>query len=64
VVADALASAVRASGRSLPLVVRFEGTNRDIARGSLRDRGIAFEAADSLAQAVARVVLLAGGRTR
>jgi succinyl-CoA synthetase beta subunit len=48
----------------LPLVVRFEGTNRDIARGSLRDRGIAFEAADSLAQAVARVVLLAGGRTR
>jgi succinyl-CoA synthetase beta subunit len=62
VVADALASAVRASGRSLPLVVRFEGTNRDIARGSLRDRGIVFEAADSLAQAVARVVQLAGGR--
>ena len=60
VVADALASAVRASGRSLPLVVRFEGTNRDIARGSLRDRGIAFEAADSLAGAVTRVVELAG----
>jgi len=59
VVADALASAVQAAGRTLPLVVRFEGTNRDIARGSLRDRGVAFEAADSLAQAVARVVVLA-----
>ena len=60
VVADALASAVRASGRALPMVVRFEGTNRDIARRALRDRGVEFEAADSLAQAVARVVALAG----
>ncbi len=60
VVADALASAVRASGRSIPMVVRFEGTNRDIARNTLRDRRIDFQAADSLAQAVAHAVAAAG----
>jgi succinyl-CoA synthetase beta subunit len=56
VVADALASAVRASGRTLPMVVRFEGTNRDIARNALRDRGVKFEPAGSLARAVAKAV--------
>ncbi len=61
VVADALAAAVRAGGRALPLVARFEGTNRDIARNALRDRRIDFEACDSLGQAVARAVAAAGG---
>jgi len=60
VVADALASAVRAAGRALALVVRFEGTNRDLARNALRDRGVQFEAADSLARAVTRAVAAAG----
>ena len=60
VAAEALASAVRAAGRALPMVVRFEGTNRDVARGALRDLGVSFEAADSLGRAVDRVVALAG----
>jgi succinyl-CoA synthetase beta subunit len=61
VAAEALASAVRAAGRSLPMVVRFEGTNRDLARGALRDLGVSFERADSLGGAVERAVALAGG---
>ena len=60
VAAEALASASRAAGRALPMVVRFEGTNRDVARGALRDLGVSFEAADSLGRAVDRVVALAG----
>jgi len=61
VAAEALASAVRAAGRTLPMVVRFEGTNRDVARSALRDLGVSFDAADSLGRAVDRVVALAGG---
>ena len=62
VVADALASAWRAVGRGLPMVVRFEGTNRDVARNALRDRQVRFEAATNLAQAVTSVVAAAQSR--
>jgi len=62
VVADALASAWRAAGRGVPMVVRFEGTNRDVARNALRDRQVRFEAATNLAQAVSSVVAAAGNR--
>jgi succinyl-CoA synthetase beta subunit len=62
VVADALASAWGAAGRTLPMVVRFEGTNRDVARAGLRDRGVDFVSADSLGRAVTRVVAAAEAR--
>ncbi len=59
VVAEAVAAAVKASGRTIPLVVRFEGTNRDLGRICLKDRQVEFIAADNLADAVKRVVALA-----
>ena len=52
---------VRAAGRAVPMVVRFEGTNRDLARNALRDRQVPFEAARSLGEAVSKVVAAAEG---
>jgi succinyl-CoA synthetase beta subunit len=60
VVGEAIASACRASGRQLPMVVRFEGTNRDLGLRTLRDRGVVFTRCASLAEAVATVVEQAG----
>ena len=62
-VAEGMAGAVHALGRQVPMVVRFEGTNRDLGKKTLRDTGISFEAADTLADA-ARMAAekAAGGR--
>ena len=61
VVAEALASACRAAGRSVPIVARFEGVNREIARKVLRDTGVEAVHADSLGDAAARAVRAAAG---
>ena len=50
-VAEALAAACRAAGRSVPIVARFEGVNRELARKVLRDTGVGAEHADSLGDA-------------
>lgn len=55
-VAEGMANAYRAAGRRVPLVVRFEGTNRDLGKKTLRDTGVPFVAADTLAEAAARAV--------
>ncbi len=59
VVAEGIGAAVKAVSRRVPLVVRFEGTNRDIGKKTLRDLGVVFVAADSLADAAQKVVAAA-----
>ena len=60
-VAEALASACRAAGRSVPIVARFEGANRELARKVLRDTGLGATHADSLGDAAVRAVRAAAG---
>ncbi len=61
-VAEGIASAYQAISRRVPLVVRFEGTNRDLGKKTLRDTGVDFIPADTLVDAAAKVVRAAGGR--
>ena len=61
VVAEALASACRAAGRSVPIVSRFEGVNRELARKVLRDTGVDAIQAESLGDAAVRAVRAASG---
>ena len=61
VVAEALASACRAAGRSVPIVARFEGVNRELARKVLRDTGVEAIHAESLGDAAVRAVRAAAG---
>ena len=61
VVAEALSSACRAAGRSVPIVARFEGVNRELARKVLRDTGVEAVHAESLGDAAARAVRTAAG---
>ena len=61
-VAEGMAGAVHALGRQLPMVVRFEGTNRELGKKTLRDTGIQFTPADSLAEA-ARLVVTAAAKS-
>lgn len=61
-VADGIASAYQAISRRVPLVVRFEGTNRDLGKKTLRDTGVDFIPADTLVDAANKVVRAAGGR--
>jgi succinyl-CoA synthetase beta subunit len=58
-VAEGMAAAYKAIGRSVPMVVRFEGTNRDLGKKTLRDMGVPFTPADSLQEAAERVVAAA-----
>lgn len=60
VVAEGMAAAVTTLVRKVPLVVRFEGTNRDLGKKTLRDTGIEFIAATSLADAAEKIVALSG----
>ena len=61
VVAEALASACRAVGRSVPIVARFEGVNRELARKVLRDTGVDAAHAESFGDAALRAVRAVGG---
>ena len=61
VVAEALASACRAAGRTVPVVARFEGVNRELARKVLRDTGVGAVHAESFGDAAVRAVRAAAG---
>ena len=61
-VAEGMGAAYQALGRRVPLVVRFEGTNRDLGKKTLRDMGVVFTAADTLQEAAEKAVAAAGGR--
>ena len=63
VVAEALASACRAAGRSVPIIARFEGVNRELARKVLRDTGVAATHAESFGDAALQAVRAAAGAT-
>lgn len=60
-VAEGMGAAYQALGRKVPLVVRFEGTNRDLGKKTLRDMGVQFTPADSLREAAEKAVAAAGG---
>ena len=61
VVAEALASACRAAGRTVPVIARFEGVNRELARKALRDTGVDAMHAESFGDAAERAVRTAAG---
>jgi len=58
-VAEGMGAAYQALGRKVPLVVRFEGTNRDLGKKTLRDMGVQFTPADSLQEAAEKAVAAA-----
>jgi len=58
-VAEGLGAAYQALGRNVPLVVRFEGTNRDLGKKTLRDMGVQFTPADNLREAAEKAVAAA-----
>jgi len=58
-VAEGMAAAYRALGRKVPLVVRFEGSNRDLGNKARRDMGVPFTPADSLREAAEKAVAAA-----
>lgn len=58
-VAEGMGAAYQALGRKVPLVVRFEGTNRDLGKKTLRDMGVDFIPADSLQDAAEKAVAAA-----
>ena len=60
-VAEGVAAAYRAISRRVPLVVRFEGTNRDLGKKTLRDTGVEFISADTLVDAATKAVRAAAG---
>jgi len=58
--AEGLIAAVTNLGIQLPIVVRMEGTNVDIARRMLADSGLPFTAADGMQDAAQKVVAATG----
>ena len=61
VLAEGVIAAVRDLDVKLPVVVRLEGTNVEEGRAALRGSGFSFATADTMDEAAARVVALAGG---
>ncbi len=59
VIADGIINAVRQVGVKIPVVVRLEGTNADVARKRLAASGLAITAASDLTDAATKVVRLA-----
>lgn len=59
-VARGLIKAVEEMGIKLPMVVRLQGTNVEEGRKLLRESGLKFEVAETLHEAVRRVVALGG----
>ncbi len=60
VLAQGVITAVKELGVRVPIVIRMEGTNVDEGKRLLRDSGMNFTTADSMDEAAAKVVQLAG----
>ncbi len=58
-IADGIINAVKQVGVKIPVVVRLEGTNADVARERLAASGLAITAANDLTDAATKVVRLA-----
>jgi succinyl-CoA synthetase beta subunit len=62
IIAEGIVAAVKSVGVSVPVVVRLEGTNADVARAQLAASGLAITAASDLTDAATKAVRLAAGR--
>lgn len=62
ILAEGLIAAVRELKVTFPLVIRMEGTNVELGQQMLADSGLNFTTADTVTEAAALVVKLAGGR--
>ena len=60
VLAQGVIAAVKELGVPVPIVIRMEGTNVDEGKRLLRESGMNFTTADSMDEAAAKVVRLAG----
>jgi len=60
-IAEGIGIAMKRSGKSIPMVVRFAGNNADYGRSLLGNYGITFNEADSMAAAVHEVTAVAAG---
>jgi succinyl-CoA synthetase beta subunit len=60
VLAQGVIAAVKELGVRVPVVIRMEGTNVDAGKAMLRESGLNFTTADSMGEAAASVVRLAG----
>ncbi len=55
-IAEGVVAACKATGLSVPLVVRMKGTNEDLGKKMLRDSGLPIISADTMAEAAQKVV--------
>src|SRR4029453_18336766 len=62
ILAQGVIAAVKELGVPVPIVIRMEGTNVDEGKRLLRESGMQLTTADSMDEAAARVVELAGER--
>ena len=62
IIAEGIVAAVKTVGVSVPVIVRLEGTNADLARKQLAASGLAITAASDLTDAATKAVRLAAGR--
>lgn len=58
-IAEGVAEAIAKRGLHVPLIVRFEGTNSEVARKTLADRGVRAAFAEDMADAAQRVAAAA-----
>ncbi len=62
-IADGIVAAIKEVGLEIPVVVRLEGTNAEQGREILAHSGLAVTSAGDLADAAAKVVAAAGGKS-
>ena len=62
IIAEGIVAAVKSVGVAVPVIVRLEGTNADVARRQLAASGLAITAASDLTDAATKAVRLAAGR--
>jgi succinyl-CoA synthetase beta subunit len=62
IIAEGIMAAVKTVGVSVPVIVRLEGTNAELARQTLAASGLAITPASDLTDAATKAVSLAAGR--
>jgi succinyl-CoA synthetase beta subunit len=62
IIAEGVIAAVKTTGVAVPVIVRLEGTNADVARQQLAASGLAITAASDLDDAATKAVRLAAAR--
>jgi len=62
IIAEGIVAAVKTVGVSVPVIVRLEGTNAELARKQLAESGLAITPASDLTDAATKAVRLAAGR--